>query len=103
MTNPRQAWRRYRDLAYLWGGAGGALSNDVPIAPGTNKEVAVAGQEGNIRWRHGNNDQANFLSADGTVRTMKITTGTPGTPNGRGDVLHKFLRIKTPAGFVGNG
>jgi hypothetical protein len=34
---------------------------------------------------------------------MRITTGTPGTPNCKGDVLHKFLRPKAPAGFKPNG
>jgi prepilin-type processing-associated H-X9-DG protein len=74
----------------------------VPIDPGTNKETKSPsdGQSGNIRWRHGKDDQANFLFGDGTVRTLGITKGAPGSANCRGDCLHKYWRPKAPPGFV---
>jgi prepilin-type N-terminal cleavage/methylation domain-containing protein/prepilin-type processing-associated H-X9-DG protein len=104
--NPRRAFQRYRDMAAIPGviPPGDKLDNEVPIFPGTNQEATSSPeQRGNIRWRHGNNDRANFLFTDGTVRTLKITTGTPGLPNCRGEVLHKYFRIKSSAGFKLNG
>jgi prepilin-type processing-associated H-X9-DG protein len=95
---------RYRQIAddpnYI--PIGDPLRNDVPILPGSNREATVGvndGQAGNIRWRHGNQDAANFLFADGTVRTLKMTTGTFGQANFKGEALHKYFRIKTPPGF----
>jgi len=102
----RQSYKRYRGMAanpnYI--ATGDALSNEVPIAPGTNKDVTQNDtQRGNIRWRHGKDDDANFLFADGTVRTMHITKGTPGQPDCRGDVLHRLWRPKDRPGYKANG
>jgi len=104
--NPKQAFKRYRQMAAdaAFVTPGSKLANDVPIDPGPNRDTKAPGAVtdptvGNIRWRHGANDSANFLFADGTVRTMKITKGTPGSPNCTGDVLHSHFRPKAPQGF----
>jgi prepilin-type N-terminal cleavage/methylation domain-containing protein/prepilin-type processing-associated H-X9-DG protein len=100
-SNPQLPYNRYRPWAvdpYI----NPDRANDVPIYPGSNREVMAGfdnGQRGNIRWRHGSDDSANFLFADGTVRNLKKTTGTPGTANCKGEVLNKFFRIKPPQGF----
>src|SRR5205814_2126329 len=99
--------KRYREMAadpaYI--PPLGPLGNEIPIkaSQATNKEIGSGGLPGDIRWRHGKNDTANFLFSDGTARSMKITTGAPGTPACRGDALHKFFRIKAPAGFKPQG
>jgi prepilin-type N-terminal cleavage/methylation domain-containing protein/prepilin-type processing-associated H-X9-DG protein len=105
--NYKQAYKRYREMAadpnYL--PQAGPLGNAVPIkaSQATNKEIGSGGLPGDIRWRHGKNDTANFLMADGTVRNWKITTGVPGSANCKGDALHKYFRIKAPAGFQPQG
>ena len=105
--DPKRAARRYRNMAEITFYLTPDLYNDVPIYPGANRDIGPGsssdGLRGNIRWRHGKQDMANFLFSDGTVRTMRITTGTPGTPGCKGDVLHKFLRPKAPSGFKPNG
>jgi len=97
--DPKRARQRYRDLAGVFAGTA-SLRDDLPIYPGTNKDCQSNNrsdtQKGNVRWRHGNQDQANFLFQDGTVRTMGITKGAPGTVNSRGDVLRKYFRLKWP-------
>ena len=76
--------------------------NDKPINPGSNLEADAPNQAGNIRWRHGKNDQANFLFADGTVRTLNITRRFTDTNyvDAAGDCLYKLWRIKAPAGYL---
>jgi prepilin-type N-terminal cleavage/methylation domain-containing protein/prepilin-type processing-associated H-X9-DG protein len=108
-TEKLQAYKRYRTMAadtnYIT--PTDAIGNDKPIDPGPNKETKAPGAVsdptvGNIRWRHGKNDAANFLFADGTVRTMAMTVGfdaADGT-KGRGEVLYKYWRIKAPPGFI---
>jgi len=104
---PKKAYQRYRQMAadpnYI--APGTALANDSPIASGTNKEAitTASGQRGNIRWRHGKEDLANFLFSDGTVRSMRITKGTPGQPGCTGDVTHAMWRPKSPNGFRPTG
>jgi hypothetical protein len=105
---PTRSYLRYRSMAAIptFVPAGSEYANDMPIYPGTNRDVmpgASAGQRGNIRWRHGRQDMANFLCADGTVRSMKITTGTPGKPGCKGDCLHSYFRIKAPPRFKAFG
>jgi len=98
---PTKARQRYRDIAGVFSGTP-SLRDDLPINPGTNRDVKAsseAGQRGNIRWRHGREDSANFLLADGSVRSFGITTGAVGTVNSRGDVLRRYFRIKWPSGF----
>lgn len=64
---------------------------------------------GAIRWRHINNTAANFLFADGSVRTITkskgwiLDGGLAGSMNAaRGDLLQRNLRPKKPAGaYVG--
>jgi prepilin-type processing-associated H-X9-DG protein len=101
LSDPKKAYLRYRSFAdeQYYVPLTSPLRNDIPIFPGSNKEVmpgASNGQRGNVRWRHGQNNAANFLFADGTVRTMKMTTGTPGKPDCKGEVLHKYFRLKPP-------
>jgi prepilin-type processing-associated H-X9-DG protein len=107
--NGKQSYRRFRDMAANPGfiAPGSVDANETPIDPGTNKDVTPGlngdTQLGNIRWRHGKNDSANFLFADGTVKTMKITTGTFGQPNFKGEVLLKYFRPKSPMGAKPTG
>jgi len=107
MSDGKKAARRYRPMAAITYYLTPDIYNEVPIYPGRNTEImpgtSAEGLRGNIRWRHGRNDSANFLFADGTVRNMKITTGTPGNADCKGEVLHSFLRIKPPSGFRPNG
>jgi len=110
---PQQAYLRYRTMADARGqlGATSPLRNERPIDPGKNKDCQSAlsgsgdGEKGNIRWRHGKEDAANFLFQDGTVRTLGMTRAynpAIGT-NNRGDVLHSMWRIKSPPGFQPRG
>jgi prepilin-type N-terminal cleavage/methylation domain-containing protein/prepilin-type processing-associated H-X9-DG protein len=106
-ANAKKAYLRYRPMADIPGNypMPGPLMNDQPINPGANQDAVTSksdGEKGNIRWRHGKEDQANFLFADGTVRTMKITTGKYGQANFHGEVLHKYFRPKAPQGFTAN-
>lgn len=76
-------------------------ANETPIYTGLNEEVTnlnVNSTAGGIRFRHGRNDKANFLAADGSVKTLGVTTKwESATP--RGELLRKFFRPKLPAGF----
>ena len=69
--------------------------------PNTESDAASSGLIGQIRWRHARNDTANFLFADGSVKSMKITTGFA-TPNVRGELTRAMLRPKAPAGYKVN-
>jgi prepilin-type N-terminal cleavage/methylation domain-containing protein len=109
LSEPKAAYKRYRAMANppLIGTASG-LRNDKAIDPGSNKDASASvsdGRRGNIRWRHGKEDTANFLFTDGTVRSMGITKNfnLASNANVRGDVLHSYFRIKAPAGFAISG
>jgi prepilin-type processing-associated H-X9-DG protein len=98
LFNPLKPTRRYRNVAARYDNTPG-LANGMPINPGLNNDSGARnGGFGSVRWRHGRNDSANFLFVDGTVRTMKITTGF-GTPNVRGEVLRKYFRPKEPPNY----
>jgi len=98
--NPKLVSYRYRNGAGMANYNSNAnLGDGFPIDPGPNEDSGVANARGNIRWRHGRNDSANFLFADGSVKTMKITKGY-GTPNVTGDVLRKYFRPKLPSNYV---
>ncbi len=106
LSDSKKVTLRYRELAqatyevsdpdyYQYG-------NDAFINPGVNKDVGapgVTGQNGNVRWRHGKNDQAVFTFADGSAKTMRITKDF-GKPNASGEVYRKLFRPKLPAGFA---
>jgi len=95
------AIKRYRQFAADPNlGIQPGLANDKPIDPGSNLDA----QTGNIRWRHGQNDRANFLFADGTVRTLKITKNFDANDASKvtGEVLNQFFRIKVPQGYIRN-
>lgn len=85
---------RFRGLTHPAGFEDGTLAN-----PGPNTESeGTPDTQGNIRWRHGRNDTANFLFADGSVKAMRITTNY-GTPNARGELTRGMLRPKPPTGY----
>jgi len=108
----KNCFYRYRTFAAYYesqGLLGAAFLNSVPIDPGPNVDCRTSlngsdNSRGNVRWRHGKNDLANFLFADGTVRTMSITRGTPGSPSFKGgEVLHSYFRTKAPQNFIMKG
>jgi prepilin-type N-terminal cleavage/methylation domain-containing protein/prepilin-type processing-associated H-X9-DG protein len=75
--------------------------DSVPVNPGKNQDMISGGNPsdlaGNIRWRHGRNDSANFVFGDGSVRSIKINK-LQGS-NWTGDLTFKNLRPKAPGGF----
>jgi prepilin-type processing-associated H-X9-DG protein len=75
-----------------------SIGDGYPIDPGPNKDDGSDGTKGNIRWRHHRNTMANFLFADGSVKTMGITKFA-GTPQLQGEVLRKYFRPRPPADF----
>jgi prepilin-type N-terminal cleavage/methylation domain-containing protein/prepilin-type processing-associated H-X9-DG protein len=107
LCRPAQPAWRYRNLA---DGNDPLRGDNYPIDPGPNVEVgspmppgfgyASDAAVGNIRWRHGRNDAANFLFADGSAKTMAINK-RKGTSGNRwvGDVHRKMFRPKLPAGY----
>jgi len=91
---------RYRGTRYGGARPDPDLDDEMPIHAGPNvDDPSQPDGVGNIRWRHGRNDEANFLFADGTVKTMGITRNDD-TPLVKGDVKRFMLRIKWPAGFT---
>jgi len=74
------------------------IGDGFPIDPGPNIDDGSAGTHGNIRWRHNKGTMANFLFADGSVKTMGITKGA-GTANPQGEVLRKYFRPRPPVGY----
>lgn len=104
LMNPKQSFKRFRDTEGLLA-SDASLSDNNYIFPGPNRDIitSASGLAGQIRWRHGRNDSANFLLADGSAKTMGITKGNPATFNAKGEVLRKFLRIKWPGGFSRTG
>jgi len=111
LNQTKLSYYRYRpmaaDINYI--PAGDPKCNEETIDPGPNKETTAPGaisdsSVGNIRWRHGKNDQANFLFADGTVRTMGISKPIPGQAGKfKGDVTYSLWRLKVPQGFKQTG
>jgi len=95
-SQPKKPTYRYRAAKDY--SANPALGDGYPIDAGPNQDSGVSNARGNIRWRHGRNDLANFLFADGSVKTMKITKGY-GTPGVTGEVLRKYFRPKIPPGY----
>lgn len=102
LANPKTPIARYRDVQ---------LDPDDPqtgdgfaISPGDNKEITDSASEdrnaGGIRWRHGKNNAANFLFADGSAKTMGINVrvGNSGTQY-KGEVTRRMLRPKLPPGY----
>jgi prepilin-type processing-associated H-X9-DG protein len=93
-------WYRFRGLAPT---DDPEASDDQPIRPGPNVDAVpfgVPGNVGNIRWRHNRGTAANFLFADGTVRTMKMTTNYDDLSARKGEVLRKYFRPKPPPGYI---
>jgi prepilin-type processing-associated H-X9-DG protein len=85
---------------------GDPLGDDSPIDPGANKLANEPNSAGNIRWRHGRDDTANFLWGDGSVRSAKLIplNRTPQldpsiNPFGGSEILRRNLRPKPPAGW----
>lgn len=105
LSTPKKPANRYRGLADPNDPSRG---DGFVIDPGINEEVTsatVSKLAGNIRWRHGRNDQANFLFADGSAKTFAISKKVSGNgPSSiyRGEVTRKMLRPKLPAGYSGN-
>jgi prepilin-type processing-associated H-X9-DG protein len=96
-VNPKTPSQRYRGNVNL--DTDPDLGDGYFIAPGNNLDSGEDPQRGNIRWRHGRNDMANFLFADGSVKTMKMTLNY-GTPRVKGEVVRKYLRPKAPTNYL---
>lgn len=76
-----------------------AVADHTLVEPGPNVEGnAEPKTRGQIRWRHGRNDAANFLLADGSVKSFRITKNY-GAPNERGELTRGMFRPKPPPGF----
>lgn len=76
------------------------FANGTPIYTGINEDFAGSNLDqtaGGIRFRHGANSEANFLFADGSVRTHGMTLNWNTTPSGT--LLRKYFRSKLPPGF----
>jgi prepilin-type N-terminal cleavage/methylation domain-containing protein/prepilin-type processing-associated H-X9-DG protein len=71
--------------------------------PGPNTDYVDTNLQtrGNIRWRHGRNDTANFLFADGAVKSMRITRDYDDADpsKARGELTRSMLRPKMPSGY----
>jgi len=97
-NNPSQLSRlRFRGLIPSTS-ATPATGDQFPVDPGPNIDDGSVGTRGNIRWRHAKNTAANFLFADGTVRTFRITRDY-GQPSVSGEFLRKYLRPRPPVGY----
>lgn len=70
----------------------------VDPGPNTESDGATRGLIGQIRWRHGRNDTANFLLADSSVKSMRITTNY-GQPTAKGELTRAMLRPKVYPGY----
>jgi prepilin-type processing-associated H-X9-DG protein len=105
LSTPAKPANRYRSIPFNEGSI--QTSDSGVIDPGINQEINstnVAKLAGNIRWRHGRNDQANFLFGDGSAKTFKMPkriSGTPGSTNTvySGDLVRKLFRPKLPPGY----
>lgn len=94
LATPKKVSWRYRNVSALDRiSFPTAWADHTPIYPGTNEDVSVSNSNqtaGGIRFRHGANNEANFLFADGSVRMHGMSTGT---------LLRKYFRSKLPPGF----
>jgi prepilin-type processing-associated H-X9-DG protein len=101
LGSPKKPTWRYRNVNSLNRNADPKnFGENYPIYPGINEDVGAGNGDqavGGIRWRHGRNDAANFLFADGSVKTFTITKNWNTTP--RGDLLRKYFRSKIPSGY----
>jgi len=97
-ANPKKPLWRYRGNRNL--DSDPKLGDGWPINPGPNNDSGTSGAQGQIRWRHGRQDLANFLFADGSVKSMKITRDYNDPNKVKGEVLRKYLRPKQPQGYV---
>lgn len=98
LASPKKSTWRYRGLSKSTDLKNYGGNN--PIYPGINEDVNggnVDQTAGGIRWRHGRNDTANFLFADGSVKAFTITKNWDTTP--RGDLLRKYFQSKLPPGY----
>ena len=103
LANPKRPMFRYRGVLTGSDATNPKTGDGFPIYPGPNNDSGQTGARGAIRWRHGKNDTANFLFADGSVKAMSITKNY-GTPSVSGEVLRKYFRPKPPRGFsMSNG
>jgi prepilin-type N-terminal cleavage/methylation domain-containing protein/prepilin-type processing-associated H-X9-DG protein len=77
------------------------LADGTFIDPGPNTESdGSTGLQGQIRWRHGRNDTANFLFADCSVRPMRVSrVGGSGGKYETRDVTRGMLRPKPYPNF----
>jgi prepilin-type N-terminal cleavage/methylation domain-containing protein/prepilin-type processing-associated H-X9-DG protein len=98
IADPKKPRYRYRGVLTGSDANDPKLGDNFPIYPGPNNDSGLNGAQGQIRWRHGKNDTANFLFADGSVKSMGITKGY-GTPQVKGEVLRKYFRPKVPSGY----
>jgi prepilin-type N-terminal cleavage/methylation domain-containing protein/prepilin-type processing-associated H-X9-DG protein len=91
-TNPDN---RFRGLI-----RSGSLMDGTLADPGPNKDsdATSSGLIGQIRWRHGRNDSANFLFADSSVRAMPLTRNYD-SPTARGELTRAMLRPKPYPGY----
>jgi prepilin-type N-terminal cleavage/methylation domain-containing protein/prepilin-type processing-associated H-X9-DG protein len=106
LANPKNPKARYRELNP---GDDVRTGDNYAINPGPNCEVGgvttIPGNPadaaiGNIRWRHGRNESANFLFADGSAKTMPINKRKgAGTNPWVGEVNRKMFRPKLPPGY----
>jgi prepilin-type N-terminal cleavage/methylation domain-containing protein/prepilin-type processing-associated H-X9-DG protein len=104
-SDPRRSARRYRGTVAPTFQTNPAFGDSFPVNPGAaadgsggNRDSGAAPNRGNIRWRHGRNDIANFLMADGSAKSMGITKNY-GQANVRGDVERKLFRPKPVPGY----
>jgi prepilin-type processing-associated H-X9-DG protein len=108
LVEPRRPWQRYRGMDQNAGDA--STEDSAAIDPGLNIEINstnISKLAGNIRWRHGKNNQANFLFGDGSAKTMEmnkwVSGGSPQSPSSnsifRGSVTRLMFRPKLPPGY----
>lgn len=101
LANPRKPSWRYRNVNNANRTTDPKnYAEHAPIYPGINEDLTNANGSqtaGGIRFRHGWNDEANFLFADGSVRAHAMTRNWDTTPTG--SLLRKYFRSKLPPGF----
>lgn len=99
LADPKTPSARYRGISDA---SDPTRGDSYPINPGPNREVSAGGDDatGNIRWRHGRNDSANFLFADGSAKTLPINKRIGAAAHEfKGEVTRKMFRIKLPPGY----
>lgn len=98
LATPKKVTWRYRGLSRDLDLKN--FADHTPIYPGLNEDLTGSNTSqtaGGIRFRHGANNEANFLFADGSVRTHAMTLNWDTTP--AGTLLRKYFRSKLPPGF----